>query len=82
MTLKFYRNAQVHKVNYDPKISTFYGPQQQKFWTYKNLDFRFFRFFAKMAAKTTSGSGFNHKFQLCAPGYLMRNAFLDVYLQE
>ena len=37
---------------------------------------------SKMAAKTVSGSGFDHKFGLSAPGFLIRNAFLGVYLQE
>jgi len=35
-----------------------------------------------MAAKTTSGSGFDRKFGLVTPGFLKENAFLDVYLQE
>jgi len=36
---------------------------------------------SKMAAKTTSGSGSDRKFGLVAPGFLILNAFLDVYLQ-
>ena len=36
---------------------------------------------SKMAAKTTSGSGFDRKFGLDAPGFFKENAFLDVYLQ-
>ena len=39
-------------------------------------------FESKMAAKTISGSGFDHKFGLSAPGFLIRNAILGVYLQE
>jgi len=30
---------------------------------------------SKMAAKTTSGSGFDRKFGLVAPGFLTTNAF-------
>jgi len=37
---------------------------------------------SKMAAKTISDSGFDHKFRLCAPNLHIWNAFLDVYLQE
>jgi len=35
-----------------------------------------------MAAKTTSGSGFDRKFGLVAPGFVTTNAFIDAYLQE
>ena len=35
---------------------------------------------SKMAAKTTSGSGFNLKFRLDAPGFLLESEFAAVYL--
>ena len=36
---------------------------------------------SKMAAKTTSGSDFDRRFRLFAPGFHVINAFLNVYLQ-
>ena len=36
---------------------------------------------SKMVAKTTSGSGFDRKFGLFAPGFVIRKTLLDVYLQ-
>jgi len=47
-------------------------------WTEENVDFRFF---AKMAAKTTSGSNSECRFRLFAHGFLIWDAFLDLYLQ-
>jgi len=36
---------------------------------------------SKMAAKTTSGSCFDPKFRLCAPGFLLESGFVAVYRQ-
>jgi len=61
MTLKFCTNVQVHKVNYGPKYRPSTVHSNRNFGPRKT-DFRFFRFFAKMAAKTTPGSGFLFRF--------------------
>jgi len=41
------------KTRWQPPISTLHGQWQRKYWTEENVDFRFF---AKMVARTTSGS--------------------------
>ena len=76
-TAKFGTHVYVQKLNDGPNIDLA-RPIATKILDLKNLDFRFF---AKMAAKTTSFSNSDRRFRLFGPSFHIWNTFLDVYLQ-